>query len=96
MNFIDLKEQYSSNSQNINDAIANVLNHGKYILGPEVFQLEDELKKYVNVKHCISCSSGTDGLMMSLMSLGVSQHDIVFVPSFTFISTAEVVSLLGA
>ncbi len=96
MDFIDLAQQYKKISNNIEIAISKVLNHGKYILGPEVKELEDTLAKYVNVKHCISCSSGTDALLMVLLANNYDKTDAVFIPSFTFISTAEVVKLSGA
>jgi len=73
-----------------------VLNHGQYIQGPEVFELEAELAAYTGRKHCISCASGTDALLMSLLAQGIGQGDAVFTTPFTFIATAEVIQLLGA
>ena len=96
MDFINLKKQYENNDKAIDKAIDSVVKHGSYIMGPEVYQLENQLSNDVRVNHCVSCASGTDGLLMSLLALGVRQGDAVFVPSFTFISTAEVISLIGA
>ena len=76
--------------------IARVLDHGKYILGPEVEELEETLAAYVGVKHCIAVSSGTDALLISLMALGVQANDEVITTPFSFISTAETIALLGA
>ena len=73
-----------------------MLNHGQYIQGPEVFELEAELAAYTGRKHCISCASGTDALLMSLMAQGISYGDAIFTTPFTFIATAEVIQLLGA
>jgi len=73
-----------------------VLNHGQYIQGPEVFELEAELAAYTGRKHCISCASGTDALLMSLLAQGISYGDAIFTTPFTFIATAEVIQLLGA
>jgi len=96
MNFIDLKSQYAILGDGIRNRINTVLDHGQYVLGPEVYELEEELASYNGVKHCVSCSSGTDALLMALMAKGIGPKDAVFVPSLTFIATAEVVSLLGA
>ena len=94
--FIDLAAQYKNLKEDIDKNIHKVLNHGKYIMGPEVGELESKLAEYVGVKHCTSCSSGTDALLMPLMAWGIGEGDAVFTTSFTFIATAEVVSLLGA
>lgn len=96
MEFIDLHAQYLQLKDEINANIQKVLDHGKYIMGPEVFELEEQLAEYVGVKHCITCANGTDALQMVLMAWGIKAGDAVFVPSFTFMSTAEVVSLQGA
>lgn len=96
MQFIDLKTQYSKNKSQINLAINKVLNHGKYIQGPEVFELEAELAAYTGRNYCVSCASGTDALLMSLMDIDVGCGDAVFTTPFTFISTAEVIQFLGA
>ena len=94
--FIDLQAQYRSIEDKVKARINNVLEHGKFIMGPEVAQLEEKLAKYVGVKHCISCSSGSDALLMALMAVGLKAGDEVIIPDFTFFATAEVVSLLGA
>lgn len=96
MEFIDLHAQYLQLKDEINANIQKVLDHGKYIMGPEVFELEDQLADYVGVQHCITCANGTDALQMVLMAWKIKAGDAVFVPSFTFMSTAEVVSLQGA
>lgn len=96
MQFIDLYAQYLQLKEEIDSNIQKVLDHGKYIMGPEVAELEKELAEYVGVKHCITCANGTDALQMVLMAWGIKEGDAVFVPSFTFMSTAEVVSLEGA
>jgi UDP-2-acetamido-2-deoxy-ribo-hexuluronate aminotransferase len=94
--FIDLQKQYSLLESEIDKAIKAVLKHGQYINGPEVSKLESVLSKYVGTKHCISCSSGTDALLMSLMAKDIGPGDAVFTSPFTFIATAEVIKLLGA
>ena len=96
MQFIDLKHQYSIIKPHIDLAIKKVLNHGQYIHGPEVFELEAELAAYTGRRHCVSCASGTDALLMSLMAKGISYGDAIFTTPFTFIATAEVIQLLGA
>lgn len=96
MEFIDLKGQYLDLKQAIDEAIHRVLDHGQYILGPEVGLLEEQLAKFVGVKHCISAASGTDTLMMALMALGVGPGDEVITTTFTFIAPAEVAKLVGA
>ena len=96
MQFIDLGSQQKRIRQSLEDRIANVLNHGKYIMGPEVAELEGELATYVGVKHGIGCASGTDALLMALMAYDIGPGDIVLTSPFTFIATAEVVQLLGA
>lgn len=94
--FIDLKAQRRRLGPQIEAAIGRVLEHGAFIMGPEVRELEAQLAAYAGVKHCISCASGTDALMMVLMAKGIGPGDAVFCPSFTFAATAEVVALLGA
>ncbi len=96
MQFIDLKAQYEKLQEEINENIRKVLNHGKYIMGPEVLELEENLKQYVGTKYCVTCSNGTDALSMVLMAWNIGQGDAVFLPTFTFMATAEVVSLRGA
>ncbi len=80
----------------IEKRIQNVLDHGKYILGPEIRELEDKLADFANVKHAITCSSGTDALLMPLMAYDIGPGDAVFTTPFTFIATAEVIALSGA
>ena len=96
MEFIDLKTQQKRIQEKINSNIQKVLNHGSYIMGPEVKQLEATLVAYTDTKHAISCASGTDALLMALMAYGVKPGDAIFTTPFTFIATAEVISLLGA
>jgi len=94
--FIDLKAQYRTIEDKIKSRINTVLEHGQYIMGPEVKELETKLAEYVGVKHAIGCSSGTDALLIALMALNVGQGDEVIVPDFSFFATSEVVSFLGA
>lgn len=94
--FIDLKAQQDRIRPQIDAAIKRVLDHGKYIMGPEVFELEEQLVNYCGARHAITCSSGTDALLMILMAKGIGPGDAVFIPSFTFPATPEVVALLGA
>ena len=96
MQFIDLKFQYQTIQTQINNAILEVLQHGQYILGPEVFDLEGKLASYAGAEFCVSCSSGTDALLMSLMAAEIGPGDAVFTSPFTFIATAEVIKLVGA
>src|SRR5690606_17918280 len=96
MQFIDLKTQYQSLRDPINTRIQTVLDHGQYIMGPEVKELEAALTVYTGAKHCITVASGTEALLMSLMALGIQPGDEVITTSFTFIATAEVIVLLGA
>ena len=94
--FIDLKAQQQKILPALNERIQRVLGHGQYIMGPEVKELEERLAAYVGVKHAISCSSGTDALLMPLMAYQVGPGDAIFTTPFTFIATAEVIQLLGA
>lgn len=94
--FIDLKAQFARLEPNIRQRIDAVLAHGKFIMGPEVAQLEKELAAFAGVAHAVTCSSGTDALLMPLMAWGVGPGDAVFTTPFTFIATAEVIALLGA
>ena len=96
MEFFDLKGQLSSIRPAIDARIKKVLDHGQFIMGPEVDELEEKLAAYVGVKHCISCANGTDALQISLMSLGIKRGDIVFTSAFSFVATAEVIPLVGA
>jgi UDP-2-acetamido-2-deoxy-ribo-hexuluronate aminotransferase len=94
--FIDLKSQYNRIKDEIQNSINTVLEHGYFINGPEVAEAESKLAEFVGIKHCIACSSGTDALVMALMSLDVGRGDEVIVPNFTFFATAEAVEFLGA
>jgi UDP-2-acetamido-2-deoxy-ribo-hexuluronate aminotransferase len=96
MEFINLKAQQKRIKEQLNANIQRVLAHGQYIMGPEIKELEKKLAAYVGVKHAIGCASGTDALLMALMAYGVSPGDAIFTTPFTFIATAEVISLLGA
>ena len=96
MEFINLKKQQSAIKKHIDERISNVLSHGKYIMGPEVFELEEELKKYTGSKNVVTVSSGTDALLISLMALGIKKGDEVITTPFSFVSTAEVIKLVGA
>lgn len=96
MDFIDLKTQQKRIKDTLEANIQRVLVHGHYIMGPEIKELETKLAAYVDVKHAVSCASGTDALLMALMALNIGPGDAVFTTSFTFIATAEVISLLGA
>jgi UDP-2-acetamido-2-deoxy-ribo-hexuluronate aminotransferase len=94
--FIDLKAQQQAISASLWPRLERVLAHGQYIMGPEIKELEERLAAYVGVKHAITCSSGTDALLMALMAYGVGPGDAVFTTPFTFIATAEVIQLVGA
>ncbi len=96
MQFIDLAAQQARILPQLNERIQSVLSHGKYIMGPEIAELEEELAIFSGARHVITCGNGTDALQLALMALGVGTNDAVFVPSFTFASTAEVAPLLGA
>jgi UDP-2-acetamido-2-deoxy-ribo-hexuluronate aminotransferase len=94
--FIDLKTQYKKIEKNIKERINHVLEHGQYVMGPEVAELELKLAEYVGVKHCIGASSGTDTLMIAMMALGIGAGDEVITSPFTFIATGEMIALIGA
>jgi len=96
MQFIDLSIQQKRIKTKIDKKIQEVLRHGQYIMGPEMFELETALAEFTGVKYALSCSSGTDALLMALMAFKVGPGDAVFTTPFTFIATAEVISLLGA
>jgi dTDP-4-amino-4,6-dideoxygalactose transaminase len=96
MDFIDLAAQQRRIRGNLEQNIRKVLDHGKYIMGPEVGELEYKLAQYVGVRHAVSCASGTDALLLALMAFEVGPGDAVFTSPFTFIATAEMISLLGA
>ena len=91
MEFIDLKTQYTEYKEAIDTGIQNVLNHGQFIMGPEVFELEEKLAAFVGVKHCISVASGTASLEIALRALDIGNGDEVITVPFTWISTAEVI-----
>ena len=95
MDFIDLKTQQKLIRKNIDERISNVLNHGQYIQGPEIKELENELSIFSKSKYVLCCSSGTDALLLGLIALGLKPGEAVIVPSFTFASTAEAVCMLG-
>lgn len=96
MNFRDLSKQYLVLKNDIDAAMLSVASSSKYIMGPQVKELEAQLAEYVGVKHCLTCANGTDALTLALKAWGVGEGDAVFVPDFTFFSSAEVVSLEGA
>jgi UDP-2-acetamido-2-deoxy-ribo-hexuluronate aminotransferase len=94
--FVDLKAQYQALKSSIDTRIQAVLDHGQFIMGPEVAQLEQQLAAMSGAKHCITCASGTEALLIALMALGIKPGDEVITTPFTFIATAEVIVLLGA
>jgi UDP-2-acetamido-2-deoxy-ribo-hexuluronate aminotransferase len=94
--FIDLKTQYQALKPQIQARINAVLDHGQYIMGPEVKELEDKLATYTGAKHCITVASGTEALLIGLMALGIKPGDEIITTPFTFVATAEVIVLLGA
>src|SRR5215470_5895992 len=94
--FIDVAAQRRRLGVRIDEAVARVLNHCQFILGPEVHALERELAAFCGARHAISCASGTDALLLVLMAKGIGPGDAVFCPAFTFCATAEVVVLTGA
>jgi UDP-2-acetamido-2-deoxy-ribo-hexuluronate aminotransferase len=96
MEFIDLKSQYLRLKADIDAGIQRVLDHGQYILGPEVAELEEKLAAYTGSKYCITVANGTDALQIAQMALGIGPGDEVITPGFTYIATAETVALLGA
>jgi UDP-2-acetamido-2-deoxy-ribo-hexuluronate aminotransferase len=96
MNFIDLAVQQQRIRETLEENIRKVMDHGQYIMGPEIKVLEEKLAAYTGVKHAVSCSSGTDALLIALMAYGIGPGDAVFTTPFTFIATAEAIALLGA
>ena len=96
INFIDLSTQQKRIKSNLDKRLASVFKSCKFIMGPEVQELEERLADYVGVKYAIGLSSGTDALLIALMGLGISPGDEVIVPDFSFFATAEVVEFLGA
>lgn len=96
MEFVDLQAQRRRISDDIDIGIRRVLEHGRFIHGPEVSQLEEELAAFTGVKHCIACANGTDALQIAEMALAIGPGDEVIMPGFSYIATAETVVLLGA
>lgn len=96
MDFIDLKSQYRRIQASVNTRIQKVLEHGQYVLGPECTELENLLADYVGTKHCVAASSGTDTLLIAMMALDIGPGDEVITSPFTFISTGEMIALIGA
>jgi UDP-2-acetamido-2-deoxy-ribo-hexuluronate aminotransferase len=96
MDFIDLKTQYRTLKPAIDARIQKVLDHGQYVLGPEVAELEQRLTAYVGAKHAVACASGTDALLIALMALDIKPGDEVVTCPFTFVATVEMIVLLGA
>jgi UDP-2-acetamido-2-deoxy-ribo-hexuluronate aminotransferase len=95
LDFIDLKSQYAALRESVNARIQKVLDHGQYIMGPEVKELEDRLAAYTGARHCITVASGTEALLISLMALGLKPGDEVITTPFTFAATVETIVLLG-
>src|SRR5580700_3876291 len=96
MEFIDLKKQYEHLKVDIHHRMNTVLEHGQYILGPEVKELEEKLASYVGVKHCITVANGTDALLIAMMALQIQPGDEIITSPFTFIANGEMITLLGA
>lgn len=96
LDFINLQAQQALIKDKIDAGIQRVLTHGQYILGPEVFELEERLAEFVGAKYCISVANGTDALQIAQMALGIGPGDEVITPGFTYIATAETVALLRA
>lgn len=96
MELVGLNQQYKFLEEKIDRRIKSVLDHGQYIMGPEVYEFEELLADYVGVKHCVSCANGTDALQLSLMALDIKEGDAVFCPAFTFFATAEAIAIFGA
>jgi len=94
--FIDLNAQFTRLEKDIRARIDAVLAHGQYVMGPEIAELEAQLAAFAGVRHCIGCASGTDALFMALLAHGIGPGDAIFTTPFTFIATAEVISLCGA
>jgi UDP-2-acetamido-2-deoxy-ribo-hexuluronate aminotransferase len=96
MEFIDLKSQYAALKDSIDARIQHVLDHGQYIMGPEVRELERRLEEYTGARHCIGVANGTDALLIAMMALGIGRGDEVITSPFTFIANGEMIALLGA
>lgn len=96
MQFIDLQAQRRRIEPEINAAVQSVIESGRYVLGPEVGELEKQLAAWCGAKHAVTCANGTDALALALMAWALKPGDAVFCPSFTFVATAQVVPWLGA
>ena len=96
MQFRDLKKQYTVLKEEMDQAILDVVASSAYVMGPKIKEMELAFADYVGVKHCIACNSGTDALLLALKAWGVKPGDAVFVPSFTFFASAEVIAMQGA
>tara|TARA_Y100001935_G_C17301710_1_gene509669 strand:- start:1764 stop:2879 length:1116 start_codon:yes stop_codon:yes gene_type:complete len=96
MQFIDLNAQQKKIRKKVDKRINDVLDHGKYIMGPEVKELEERLSSFTSTKHCITCSSGTDALLIPLLAKNIGPGDAIITTPFTYIATAEVIHILGA
>ena len=96
MQLINLKDQYRRLEKTINERMTRVFEHGQFIMGPEVSELEQALADFVGVEHCVAVSSGTDALVLALMSLEIGPGDEVITTPFSFVATAEAIVLLGA
>ena len=96
LDFIDLKTQYAALKPRIAERMQRVLDHGQYIMGPEVKELEQQLAAHTGARHCVTVASGTEALLISLMALGIQPGDDVNTPPFTFAATAEMIVLIGA
>ena len=94
--FTDLRRQYLAVERELKARIENVLTHGQYIMGPEVQELEEALRVFIGSKHCITVSSGTDALLISLMALGIEPGDEIITTPYSYIATVEVIVRLGA
>src|SRR5271170_4992838 len=96
MEFIDLKSQYRNIKSSVDRRIQAVLDHGQYVMGPEIGLLEEALAVRTGARHCVACSSGTDALLLAMMALGIGPGDEVATSPFSFFATAEIIALLGA
>ena len=94
--FVDLKAQYAALRESIHARMQKVLDHGQFIMGPEVAELEEKLAAWTGARHCVTCASGTEALLIALMALGVRPGDEVVTTPFTFVATAEMIVLIGA
>ncbi len=94
--YLDLTYQFQALEEKLTEVTKNVLKSGQYILGPEVFQCEKKLADFIDAPYCVTAGSGTDALLMTLLSLGIGSGDEIIVPAFSFFATAEVIALVGA